>query len=125
MRRSIETASGYEVFDVVDNRNEVIIEIERIDDGCIQSYAFSKEAAQALGTALLTAASSGGSEYAISCTWDGRDVVISMTRELSGERWVTIDSGVFNASEAKALLAAIASCVAAMEAANGGDGDAR
>lgn len=123
----IQTIRGDdEEFSVEMDGEHVAIDIE-VDDNfpTITTYRFSKEAAQALGTALLAAASSGGSEYAISCTWDGRDVVISMTRELSGERWVTIDSGVFNASEAKALLAAIASCVAAMEAANGGDGDAR
>lgn len=68
---------------------------------------------------------SGGTEHVLRCRWDGREVAVSMTRELSGEHWVTVDGGVFNASEAKALLAAIASCVTAMEAANGGDGDAR
>lgn len=46
-----------------------------------------------------------------------------MMREFSGECWVAIDGGVFNASEAKALIAALASCVASIEAKKGGDGD--
>lgn len=57
------------------------------------------------------------------CQWDDREVVVSMMREFSGECWVAIDGGVFNASEAKALIAALASCVASIEAKKGGDGD--
>lgn len=105
--------------------DRVLLDIEDTEEVCLQCSVFSKEAAQALGTALLAAASNGGTEHALCCRWDGRKAVVSMTRELSGERWVAVDGGVFNASEAKALLAAIASCVAAVEAANGGDGDGR
>lgn len=101
----------------------VFLDIEDGEEFCMQCSVFSKEAAQALGTALLAAASDGGERHAFRCKWDGDEFEVFVTRELSGERWVSVDAAVLNASEAKALLAAVASCVAAMDATEGGDGD--
>lgn len=85
------------------------------------AFRYSKEAAQALGTALLAAASGGGTEHRVSDSWNNINVDVSSVPDwLQLASLQTESCFCFNASEAKALLAAIASCIAAMDASNGG-----
>ena len=120
----IQTIRGDdEAFSVEMDGEHVAIDIE-VDDNfpTITTYRFSKEAAQALGTALLAAASGGDTRHRVYASWNDGFVEVTFVPgwlQIDYDRWCL----GFNASEAKALLAAVASCVAAMDATEGGDGD--